>query len=152
MSEIDIRVSKVHRQLVFTLSSRSGSPPRVEGVTVFDLELERTCWMLLPSARAGKAETWEQRMSAAGLRVPQGVDPIEDLPPTDPRYRIAEHHMLDMVEQGRVELSSLVYGVVPPGFAQITPDESSAMALEAGHRYEITISGEEPGSLVFAAL
>lgn len=155
MGTLDIKVSREHRQLVFSLCSSDGRPPRVHGVVIWDRERERACWRLMPAVLSGKVDTARElaeRLSAAGLSVPPGIDPIEDLAPTDPRYRIAEHHMLDVVARGIIELTTLIYGVVPPGFGQVIPEEGGAVALEGGHSYEIEVSGQENGSLVFAAL
>jgi hypothetical protein len=154
MGELGIQVARVHRQLVFTLLSSSGRAPQVEGVTVVDPAAQSVCWSLLPTVRYGfdAAADLGERMRASGLQVPPGVDAIEDLSPTDPRYRVAEHQILDMVEQGSLNVRTLIYGVVPSGFLQVTPSQGSAAALEAGHVYELHVWGEEEGSLVFTAL
>jgi hypothetical protein len=91
-------------------------------------------------------------MRASGLQLPAGVDPIEDLSPSDPRYRVAEHQILDIVEHSSVSVGTLVYGVVPTGFVPVAPSEGRAEALEVGHAYELHVSGEEEGFLVFTAL
>jgi hypothetical protein len=87
----------------------------------------------------------------SGLSVPAGVDPIEDLSPLDPRYRIAEHHLFDVVEAASPQLRHLTYGVLPAGFQQILPHEGGAVPLEPGHRYEISLAGRDEASFAFEA-
>jgi hypothetical protein len=154
MGELGIQVARIHRQLVFTLVSSAGEAPQVEGVTVVNPAAQSVCWSLLPTVRYGFDATADlgERLRSAGLELPPGVDAIEDLSPTDPRYRVAEHQILDMVDQGSVKLGTLIYGVVPSGFVQVTPSRGSAAELEPGHGYELHVWGEEEAFLDFTAL
>jgi hypothetical protein len=93
----------------------------------------------------------QERLLNAGVSVPAGVDPIEDLSPLDPRYRIAERHLLDVVEAANPEVRHLTYGVLPSGFQQIIPESGAPVALKPGHRYEILLCGRDEASLEFLA-
>jgi hypothetical protein len=94
-------------------------------------------------------------MAAAGLMVPEGVDPIEDLPPSDPRRRVAEAHMEDAAHLLRPWVSSVEYGSLPVGFQQVLPRDSGPVPLCSGRRYRVLVlealMGEDEASTVFEA-
>lgn len=55
------------------------------------------------------------------------------------------------VEEGGRDLSAVMYGVVPDGFVQMTPEMGQVAALERGRTYEITAMGNHVGALTFVA-
>ena len=66
-------------------------------------------------------------------------DPVEDLPPSDPRHQAALHRML-LDEATLMEgLEVVTYGVVPPGFVQVHPPDGSVVPLQAQTSYAFSV-------------
>lgn len=154
MAEDTITVGKARGLVTFEFATKAGDAPRVSSIVVMDTDPMRHCWLIEPGVLGGAVNTTqelEQRLENAGLSIPPGADPIEDLSPLDPRYRIAEHHLLDVVERANPAVRRLTYGVLPPGFQQILPDEGNAVPLESGHRYELLLFGRDEASFEFEA-
>ncbi len=75
----------------------------------------------------------------AGLVALMPTDPIEDLPPSDPRHQAALHRML-LDEATLMEgLEVVTYGVVPPGFVQVHPPDGSVVPLQAQTSYAFSV-------------
>jgi hypothetical protein len=157
VAELTITATNARGGPTFEFATRAGSAPRVRSVVVFDSERQTHCWLIAAGIYGGADPRREldARLRGAGLSIPPDVDPIEDLSPLDPRYRIAEHRLLDEVEASHPELRRLVYGKLPAGFHQVLPHEGNAVALEPGRRYELRLFGssdDEVGSVQFEAL
>jgi hypothetical protein len=77
-------------------------------------------------------------------------DSIEDLPPSDPRHQAALRRML--LDQATLmeRLDVVTYGVVPPGFVQVHPPDGSVVALRAQTSYAFSVDAlGEHGIVVF---
>jgi hypothetical protein len=154
MVEVTITVGKARGLATFGFATTAGRPPQVNSVVVMDRNSGLHCWLIEPGVLGGAVNTQAQlqeRLHTAGLRITAGVDPIEDLSPLDPRYRMAEHYLMDVVEAANPELRHLTYGVLPAGFQQILPEAGGAVPLETGRRYEISPWGRDEASLEFVA-
>lgn len=55
------------------------------------------------------------------------------------------------MDEGDRELRAVMYGVIPDGFIQITPELGQVAPLERGRTYEITAMGNQFGALTFVA-
>ena len=94
----------------------------------------------------------EDRLRDARLTVPQGMHPLADFLPDDPRYRIAKEVREAGFRDASVELPSVTYAVVPSGFEQTIPEQGAPAALAPGHGYRVVLVGTDFGSLVFQAV
>lgn len=154
MTEVTLTVGKARGLTTFEFATKAGGAPRVSSIVVMDTDPMRHCWLIEPGVVGGAVDTkqeLEQRLQNAGLSIPRGADPIEDLSPLDPRYRIAEHHLLDVVARANPTVRRLTYGVLPPGFQQILPEKGNAVPLESGHKYELLLVGRDEASFEFEA-
>jgi hypothetical protein len=78
------------------------------------------------------------------------LDPIEDLPPSDPRHRAALRRMQVDEDELQAPLERLEYGVVPPGFRQVHPPRGQAPPLVRGASYLVSAVGTAgSGTAVF---
>jgi hypothetical protein len=86
----------------------------------------------------------------AALRALMPVDSIEDLPPSDPRHQAALRRMLLDQPALMEQLDVVTYGVVPPGFVQVHPADGSVVALrgQASYAFSVDALGEH-GIVVF---
>src|SRR5687768_4550961 len=95
MTDLRVEVRQDRGRVTFVLATTAGTP-RVSGVVVFDEGTGQHCWLVSPGPPGGVDLRYELEMAVrrAGLSLPPGVDPIEDLPPSDPRRRLAEEQLL----------------------------------------------------------
>jgi hypothetical protein len=91
-----------------------------------------------------------------------GLDPIEDLPPSDPRHQAALRGPIDPIEDLpardprhqdalrrlridqlalRQPLAVVTYGVVPAGFREVYPGDGPPQALSASSSYVVFVDG-----------
>ena len=133
--------------------AEDGSPPRITSAAVVDVAADQPIWWLVPASFSVALPFTVEEPTAAevdDLADDTSVDPIEDLPPSDPRHQDA------LAVRGRMnesspQLASLTYGVVPEGFRQASP-ESGITALLPGRVYHLTVIGPGGhGSLAFEA-
>ena len=142
--EIKITLEATESTPQFRLQASDGGVPRVTSVTVLDLASEQPVWWLLPEAFTTAlpfeiSEPSEQEV--AQLASVEEIDPLEDLPPTDPRHQMALRERAELEERTLVPLSSVSYGVVPRGFRQALPEEGPAPLLKHGRAFAIHVMG-----------
>jgi hypothetical protein len=118
------------------------SAPRITSAVVVDMSIEKPIWWLVPASFTAVHSFTVADVTAAdvdALADAEPLDPIEDLPPSDPRHKaaIAER---DALETASPLLGSLTYGVVPPGFRQASP-ETGLVVLVPGRSYGLTVMG-----------
>ena len=134
--------------------SEGASVPRIASAAVVDEETEQPVWLLVPeSFTAVLPFTIEEVTSqdVEDLADTQPFDPIEDLPPSDPRHQAAITHRDESNERAFPPLASLTYGVVPPGFRQASPADR-VEPLVPGRAYNLTVFGPSgSGSIEFRA-
>jgi hypothetical protein len=132
--------------------SEGASPPRIASAAVVDEETEQPVWWLVPgSFTAVLPFTIEEvtPQDVEDLADAEPFDPIEDLPPSDPRHKAAITDRDESNESAFPPLASLTYGVVPPGFRQASP-EDRVEALVPGRAYNLTVMGPSgSGSIGF---
>src|SRR5262249_27983015 len=123
--------------------SEEGSPPRVASVAVLDVELEQPIWWVVPVSFTDLLpftveETSPEDLNALADEEP--IDPIEDLPQSDPRHQAAIPARDVANERAFPVLETLAYGVVPSGFRQASPN-GEVTALIPGRAYSIAVMG-----------
>ena len=154
MADVTVTLGMARGVATFEFTTKTGQAPRVSSIGVMDTDPRRHCWLIEPGVIGGAINTkkeLQEQLQSAGLSIAPGTDPIEDLSPLDPRYTIAERHLLDVVERASPPVRRLTYGVLPPGFQQILPHDGSALPLEPGHRYELFLVGRDELSWEFQA-
>lgn len=134
----------------FRLGERD-SPPRIVGAAVLDAAAEAPMWALAPASFSAELPFTIPEVtteSVAELADQEPVDPIEDLPPSDPRHQEALESRSRLLESTPF-LASLTYGVVPSGFRQVSP-QSGVSVLVPGRLYHLMVIGPGGhGSLAF---
>jgi hypothetical protein len=155
MGEVTISVRHGPGPVSFEFATSMGGVPQVSDVLVIDdphtdelWEISAVKWKSVRTS--GKAHL-QERLHAARLTLPGGMEPLADFDPEDPRYRIAKEIMDDGFRAASTELRSLTYGSIPGGFEQTTPEQGAAVGLVPGRRYKVVLLGRDFGSLVFAA-
>ena len=149
-------VSLVHEQqpVSFQFATGLSRGPLVCDICIMDRATSIECWEVVTLTRADTRARWkslyEERLRAAGLCVPEFMDPFTDFLPPDPRYLLAKAASDDVGASASIELQSLIYGVVPAGFVQQHPPDGSAPALEPGGMYDLFMLGRDSGHLTFA--
>jgi hypothetical protein len=127
------------------------SPPRIVTAAVVDVAAEEPIWSLVPLSFSTVLPFTIPEVTAedvADLADQEPVDPIEDLPPSDPRHQEALASRARL-EENTPALASLTYGVVPSGFRQASP-QSGVSALVPGRLYHLMVIGPGGhGSLAF---
>ena len=122
--------------------AEDGAAPRITTAAVMDMEAERPVWWLVPSSftEVHSFTTDVSSEEVESLADAEPFDPIEDLPPSDPRHQeaiamrdLANEHMSPILEW-------LTYGVVPSGFRQAAPDGDVA-PLVRGRSYSLSVMG-----------
>lgn len=130
----------------FRLRAPDGGVPRVTSVTIVELASEEPVWWVLPAAFA-QAETLRFEVSepsehdVARLASQEEMDPLEDLPPTDPRHQRALRERAEIEQATLVPLSTITYGILPEGFRQVLPGEGPAPQLTHDGSYGIHVMG-----------
>jgi len=142
--EITISLEMTEPTLQFRLQASDGGAPRVTSVTVLDLASQQPVWWLLPEVFSETlpftiAEPSEQEIDQ--LASIEEIDALEDLPPTDPRHQSALRERVVLADGTQVPLSSIAYGVVPPGFRQALPQDAPAPLLRRGGSFAIHAMG-----------
>lgn len=142
--EIKISLDATDPTPRFRLEAPDGAPPRVTSVTVIDLTSEKPIWWLMPEAFSKVlpleiSEPSEREIDE--LASGEEIDPIEDLPPTDPRHQLALRERVALEERTQIPLPTLSYGVVPTGFRQALPQGAAAPLLKPGGSYGIHAMG-----------
>jgi hypothetical protein len=91
----------------------------------------------------------DPRHQAALLALTPG-DSTEDLPSSDPRHQAALRRMLLDEATLMERLDVVTYGVVPPGFVQVHPPDGDVVALQARTSYAFSVDAlGEHGIVVF---
>jgi hypothetical protein len=111
---------------------------------VSDIDADQLIWRLVPVSFASEAlitigAVLPAEMNESADEEP--LDPIEDLPPSDPRHLAAIEERHRLVTAFPV-LESLTYGIIPPGFRQATPGPA-APALVPGRSYSLSVMGPD---------
>jgi hypothetical protein len=122
--------------------AQGDSAPRITSAVVVDMSTEKPIWWLVPASFTAVHSFTSADVSAADVEAladAEPLDPIEDLPPPDPRHRAAIAQR-DALETASPLLGSLTYGVVPLGFRQASP-ETGLVALVPGRSYGLTVMG-----------
>jgi hypothetical protein len=139
----------------FEFATSTGAAPQVSNVLVVDHPYTDELWevraLTWTDVRAREKAQLQERLGAARLTVPEGMDPLTDFIAGDPRYQIAKEIMHEGFEAASIELRYLAYGVVPAGFEQTMPPGGTAVRLEPGRTYEVVLMGRDSGSVLFAA-
>jgi hypothetical protein len=132
-----------------------GTAPQVTHVLVIDRphtdefwEISSLRWLELRSTSETRLQ---ERLRAARLTVPEGMSPLTDFLPSDPRFATAKQLRDEDYLTASTDLRSLTYGVVPAGFEQSIPEHGGACRLEPGHTYEVVVLGRAFGTLLFEA-
>jgi hypothetical protein len=141
----------------FRFALANGSEPRLTSIMVRgEAETEPLWWLMagdfvhVPSAGFEIVEPSEAEIE--GMAASAGLDPLEDLPPDDPRHQAALRARDELVESTQIPLRTLSYGTVPSGFRQGMPASGPAPELVRGGRYTIHVCGRglsDYGSLEF---
>ena len=151
ISEIAIAIDDDHDPPRFRLTE-GGSPPRIASAVVLDIGTEQPIWWLLPTSfTAALAFTTDEMTAEEVDELPDAepLDPIEDLPPSHPQHRQGIAARGSANDAAFPVLGALIYGVVPPGFRQASP-ETGVTALVPGRPYNLTVMGPDGhGSLTF---
>jgi hypothetical protein len=113
-------------------------------VAVTDAVAEEPIWWLVPAGfvsvqafTIGEVDEGHIRDVAAI----DDVDPIEDLPPSDPRHQGALEERAALERDTLLPLPVITYGEVPDGFSQAVPKDRAAPSLVAGRQYLLTVMG-----------
>lgn len=128
----------------FGLSRPDGSPPRIVTIGVADMAAEEPLWWLVPASftsvfpfTVGDVSEAEVDALAAG----DYIDPLEDLPPSDPLHQWAVRQREDVEQRVFVSLRTLTYGIVPMGFRQAVPQHGPPPPLIPGREYAVQAMG-----------
>jgi hypothetical protein len=134
--------------------TEGGSPPRLATVAVVDIDTDEPIWLLVSDSFTTVLpftihEVTPEEVDARADEEP--IDPIEDLPPSDPRHREAIAARDSVNDAAFPVLGTLTYGVVPPGFRQASPG-AGVVALVPGRSYNLFVMGPGGhGSVAFQA-
>jgi hypothetical protein len=137
----------------FAFRAPDGALPAVTMLALSDMTTEELIWWLVPAGFVSElpftvTEPAESRIEAFSRS--SGLDPIEDLPPSDPRHQRALQEQDAFVHAVLVPLSEVTYGEVPHGFRQARPRGAAAPPLIPGRRYGLLVAGgSDSGRLVF---
>ena len=157
MAKARVMIGVQHGQegVLFEFTTAMGTPPQVTHVLVIDRphtdefwEISSLRWLELCATRETRLQ---ERLRAARLTVPEGMAPLTDFLPSDPRYATAQQLLDEDHLTASTELRSLIYGVVPAGFEQSIPEHGGAHRLEPGRTYEVAVLGRAFGTHVFEA-
>jgi hypothetical protein len=140
----------------FHLRSKDGAVPRVMMVVFVEIDSGEPVWVLAPAAFVPLPFTVVPDLTEEDLRELSeagDIDPIEDLPPSDPRHQNALRERDAAVERSWIPLDAVTYGTVPQAFRQALPADGVAPTLVVGRAYGIQILGQEmsTGHLLFDA-
>jgi hypothetical protein len=176
--EIGIVVESRANPPRFRLAAAGGGVPAVAFAVVTDPATFRPLWCIAarryheevgvhfiePSTREGRDELDPDEITfdpvedlppddprhQAALLALRPSDPIEDLPPADPRHQAALRRMLLDEATLMERLDVVTYGVVPPGFVQVHPTDGAVVALRAQIPYAFSVDAlGEHGIVVF---
>jgi len=154
MAKVIVSLVNERQPASFQFATSLTRGPLVCDICIMDRATSGECWEVVTLPRAANRARWkslyEERLRAAGLIVPDFMDPFTDFLPPDPRYLLARAASEDVDAAASIELQSLVYGVVPPGFVQHLPHEGNAPPLEPGGMYDLFLLGHDSGHLTFA--
>jgi hypothetical protein len=161
------------------LVSPGGGAPQLAQFRVTEEQSNRPVWWVVAQAWADAVSfqpVWFSTSDETDLEddledADYGPDPVEDLPPSDPRHQEALVGLEDPIEDLpasdprhqaalrrlhtdelalRQALGFVVYGVVPPGFREVCPGSSGPEVLSSGLRYAVVADGlTEEGSVAF---
>jgi hypothetical protein len=122
--------------------AEEGVAPRIASVAIVDPVLEETLWWVVPTSFNSIAATVEEvtEEDVDELADAEPIDPIEDLPPSDPRHRAAIEARDRLSETAFPELQQFTYGTVPPGFKQVKPT-GMPFTLTPGKQYALAVIG-----------
>ena len=144
MTDITIIINGGEPGPRFRLLAPDGGVPRITSVTVLDLGSEQPIWWLLVDAFS-EAMSFEivepSEADIEQLASIDEIDPLEDLPSTDPRHRRALQERDEFEERTLILLGDVTYGVVPAGFRQVLPQVGPAPSLKGGGSYGIHVMG-----------
>ena len=138
----------------FRLTRAAGVAPRIASVSVASVTAtteEDAAWSLVASSFEVLAFTVSEptEEDIDWLASAEPFDPLEDLPPSDPRHQQAIRLRDSSDSMAVPVLENLVYGLVPDGFRQTAP-QGAAAPLVPGQSYRIFAIGPEGfGSLEF---
>jgi hypothetical protein len=144
MDEIAIRLVQAGPRPSFALEVGLQAP-RVATVAVTDLGTDRPVWWLVPeSFHAVLPFTLGEvsKEDVEHLADAEPLDPIEDLPPSDPRHKAALRDRDPSNESVFPRLGAFTYGVIPARFRQAAP-EGGVDLLAKGRRYAVVVMGPE---------
>lgn len=137
----------------FRLAAADGAAPKVMMVALSDASTEQPIWWLVPAGFTSVQPITIEEVDDAdveGLADLDEVDPLEDLPPSDPRHIQALEQRERESSGILISLPTVTYGEVPPGFRQALPDSGPAPALVHGRDYVLTVmGGGDAGHLPF---
>jgi hypothetical protein len=154
-NEIAITLDDGSAPARFRLATKEGQPPRVTMLVVVEAATETPVWCLMPVGGERSSGVILTEVTDADIRAfsqEEMQDPLEDLPPSDPRHQWAlrEHERVQSALLIPVDL--VTYGIVPPGFQQAMPERGSAPALKRGSAYVVqAMGGGDAGHLEFEA-
>jgi hypothetical protein len=155
MTAVIIIVRHGPSSISFEFATPTGATPQVSNVLVLDHPYADELWevrsLTWKDVRAREKVQLQERLRAARLTVPEGMNPLADFIAGDPRYEIATEIMHEGFVAASIELRSVAYGVVPAGFEQTIPQRGTAVVLEPGRMYEVALLGRDSGSLRFVA-
>jgi len=144
MDEIAIKLVQAGPQPSFALEVGLQAP-RVSSVAVTEIGTDRFVWWLVPeSFNAVPPFTIGEvsKEDVENLADAEPLDPIEDLPPSDPRHKAALRERDLSNESVFPRLGALTYGVIPARFRQAAP-EGGVDLLSKGRRYAVVVMGPE---------
>jgi len=128
------------------------APPRLASAVVTELGVEAPIWWIVPAAFSVAFPVTAEEITpeeVEDLADSEPFDPIEDLPPSDPRHRAAIEGRDQVNDRAFPVLGSLTYGIVPTGFRQAATQADIA-ALVPGRSYGLTVIGPGGhGSVLF---
>jgi hypothetical protein len=155
MAQVTISLRSRDDAPAFDFTRDGGLAARVSNVMIFDDRRTEEVWEV--SALAGhavreRAKTQlEERLRSEHLAVPDEMDPLADFLADDPCYLVAKQVRDAGYRVASIELRSVIYGVVPPGFEQTIPERGLPARLQPGHTYRVVLLGGDFGSLAFEA-
>ena len=152
-ADIEITLELVDSKPTFRLRTGKGDVPRVTMVAVTEVSTDETQWWLVPQSFTEVHPFTIGEVDAASVEsfaAMDDIDPIEDLPASDPRHQRALAETAALEEAVLIALPTFVYGEVPPGFRQGHPTEGPAPPLAPGREYHLLVmGGSDAGHLAF---
>jgi hypothetical protein len=146
LGEISITIAISRPAPRFRLTGLNGGVPRVTFLVVTDVPTQEVVWWLVPPGFVSVApfrvgEVDERAVPA--LAASDELDPIEDLPPSDPRHQRGHKERESLERNVLIPLGAVTYGEIPPGFRQARPETGHAPALVPDREYVLMVMGSD---------